>query len=221
MGNQHPNLDWRGEVPVARDFDDPYFSLEDGLAETRHVFLTGNGLPDRFRTGFHIAELGFGTGLNALAAWALWRAAGVEGTLRFTSFEAFPMEPDAMARALAGYPELDELAAPMVAAFETGALDFEGEGLSLRVIHGDARQTLPAWSDQADAWFLDGFSPAKNPELWEPALLAAVAERTATGGTLATYSAAGAVRRALSDAGLTVERIPGFGRKRHMTVARR
>ena len=131
------------------------------------------------------------------------------------------MEPDAMARALAGYPELDELAVPMVAAFETGALDFEGDGLSLRVIHGDARQTLPAWSDQADAWFLDGFSPAKNPELWEPALLAAVAERTATGGTLATYSAAGAVRRALSDAGLTVERIPGFGRKRHMTVARR
>lgn len=221
MGNQHPNLDWRGEVPVARDFDDPYFSLEDGLAETRHVFLAGNGLPDRFRPGFHIAELGFGTGLNALAAWSMWRAAGIEGPLLFTSFEAFPMAPDAMARALAVFPELADFAAPMVAAFSGGGLEFDGDSLSLRVVHGDARETVPAWDDCADAWFLDGFSPAKNPELWEPALLSAVAERVAHGGTLATYSAAGAVRRALSNAGLTVERVPGFGRKRHMTVARR
>ena len=206
---------------MARDFDDPYFSLEDGLAETRHVFLAGNGLPAGFHAGFHIAELGFGTGLNALAAWALWRDAGREGPLQFTSFEAFPMAPDAMARALSVYPELAELAAPMIAAFETGASEFAGEGLSLRVIQGDARETVPAWDDQADAWFLDGFSPAKNPELWEPALLAEVAGHTAPGGTLATYSAAGAVRRALSDAGLSVERIPGFGRKRHMTVAHR
>ena len=221
MGNQHPNIDWRGDVPVARDFDDPYFSLEDGLAETRHVFLAGNGLPGRFRPGFQIAELGFGTGLNALAAWALWCEAGCEGTLNFISFEAFPMAPEAMARALAVYPELAGLAAPMVAAFDRGAFEFEGEGLNLRVVVGDAREKVPEWDGQADAWFLDGFSPAKNPELWEPSLLSAVAAHTAEGGTLATYSAAGAVRRALSDAGLSVARQPGFGRKRHMTVARR
>lgn len=220
MNDQHPELDWRGDVPVARAFDDPYFSLENGLAETRHVFLNGNGLPARFRPGFHIAELGFGTGLNALAAWAAWRASGVAGPLRFTSFEAYPMAPEAMARALSVYPELTDLAAPMIDGLAAGQA-FRGDGLILDVVKGDARVTLPGWTGKADAWFLDGFAPAKNPELWEPSLLAAVADHTCKDGTLATYSAAGAVRRAMEAAGFTVERVPGFGRKRHMTVARR
>jgi tRNA U34 5-methylaminomethyl-2-thiouridine-forming methyltransferase MnmC len=88
------------------------------------------------------------------------------------------------------------------------------------VITGDARQTLPAWGGKADAWFLDGFSPAKNPELWEPVLMQAVGTHTKPGGTAATYSAAGHIRRSLSDAGFDVTRIPGYGRKRHMTRAR-
>jgi tRNA U34 5-methylaminomethyl-2-thiouridine-forming methyltransferase MnmC len=92
--------------------------------------------------------------------------------------------------------------------------------LDLTVIEGDARATLPAWSGSADAWFLDGFAPARNPELWEPALIAEVARHTRPGGTAATYSAAGEVRRALSAAGFAVERRAGHGRKRHMTVAR-
>ncbi len=220
MDDQHPELVWRGDVPVATRFDDPYFSLEDGLAEARHVFLAGNGLPERFCPGFHIAELGFGTGLNALAAWALWQEAGVEGPLQFTSFEAFPMSTDAIARALSVYPELAEPAALLLEALSDGGMEMQAEGLILRVVEGDARVTVPGWNGMADAWFLDGFAPAKNPELWEPALLAAVAERTGEGGTVATYSAAGSVRRALSEAGFTVERVPGFGRKRHMTVAR-
>ncbi len=94
------------------------------------------------------------------------------------------------------------------------------EGLSAEVIPGDARQSLPAWAGQADAWFLDGFAPAKNPELWDPALLAEVARRTAPGGTFATYTAAGHVRRALAAAGFAVARLPGYGRKRHMTAGR-
>ena len=97
MTNQNAELDWREDrVPVSVRFDDPYFSLEDGLAETRHVFLAGNGLPDRFGDGFHIAELGFGTGLNLLTALDAWRKTGQSGTLRFTSFEAFPMTPEDM-----------------------------------------------------------------------------------------------------------------------------
>ena len=219
--DQHPELDWRGDVPVARAFDDPYFSLEDGLAETRHVFLAGNDLPNRFRPGFHIAELGFGTGLNAVAALDAWNNARIEGPLRFTSFEAFPMAPDAMARALSVYPELSVLADQMVTAFKNEALIWQSDQVILEVIQGDARHTLSHWQGCADAWFLDGFAPAKNPELWEEALLAHVAKHTVQDGTAATYSAAGAVRRALSDAGFTVERIPGFGRKRHMTVARK
>ena len=204
---------------MARQFDDPYFSLEDGLAETRHVFLEGNRLPKRFRPGFRIAELGFGTGLNAMAALDCWRSSGIAGPLRFTSFERFPMAPAGAARALKAYPGLADLAAPALAALEGGDT-FTSDDLILRVIIGDARETLPHWQDQADAWFLDGFSPAKNPDLWEPRLMAEVASHTAPGGTAATYTAAGHVRRALSDAGFVVDRAPGFGKKRHMTRAR-
>lgn len=219
--DQHPQIDWRGDVPVARRFDDPYFSLENGLAETRHVFLDGNDLPARFVPGFHIAELGFGTGLNALAALDAWRISGTDGPLQFTSFEAFPMPVDAMDRALSVYPDLTKYAAPVLAALRSDPLNVRTKDLILNVIRGDARATVPAWTGKADAWFLDGFAPAKNPELWEPNLLAEVAHHTYDTGTAATYSAAGHVRTALTDAGFQVDRIPGFGRKRHMTVARK
>lgn len=216
-----PDLDWlgagAGHVPVSRRFADPYFSASDGLAEAIHVFLHGNGLPARFRAGFSIAELGFGTGLNALAARAAWRAAGVAGALAYTAFEAYPLPAGAMARALAPWPGLD--AGPLLAAWERGMRRIRLPGLDLTVIEGDARETLPRWQGRADAWFLDGFAPARNPELWEPGLLCAVARATAPGGTAATYSAAGDVRRRLAAAGFAVTRVPGFGAKRHMTRA--
>lgn len=214
------DLEWRdGAVPVSRRFGDPYFSVHDGLAEARHVFLAGNGLPGRFRPGFHIAELGFGTGLNMLAALIAWRAAGVAGPLRFTSFEAFPMPASDMSRALAAFPEVATVAAPLIEAWAAGARRFRCDGLEAEVIIGDARATLPDWDGRADAWFLDGFAPARNPELWAPPLLAQVARHSAPGATAATYSAAGAVRQALAEAGFAVTRVPGFGRKRHMVRA--
>lgn len=215
-----PALDWRGTVPVARAFDDPYFSLENGLDETRHVFLDGNDLPARFKPGFHIAELGFGTGLNILAALQMWQSSGQTGPLRVTSFERYPMAAADVTRALAGHPELATLSERLGAALLNDPARVVIPGLELELILGDARETLPHWDGRADAWFLDGFAPAKNPELWEPALLLEVSRHTASGGTAATYSAAGHVRRALADAGFTVERRPGYGRKRHMTVAR-
>jgi tRNA U34 5-methylaminomethyl-2-thiouridine-forming methyltransferase MnmC len=218
IGTQKADVIWRdGDVPVSVLFDDPYFSRADGLAETRHVFLAGNGLPERFRPGFHVAELGFGCGLNALAAATAWAAAGMAGALRFTSFEAWPMDAADMARALAGWPELAPLAAPLVAAWSQGARRIALPGRDLEIIEGDARETLPAWTGSADAWFLDGFSPARNPELWEPALLAQVARRSAPGGTFATYSAASAIRESLAAAGFDVIRAPGFGAKKHMS----
>ncbi|MCA0870886.1 tRNA (5-methylaminomethyl-2-thiouridine)(34)-methyltransferase MnmD [Seohaeicola saemankumensis] len=218
MTDQQAVLTWRdGGVPVSDRFDDPYFSLQDGLAETRHVFLAGNGLPERFAPGFHIAELGFGTGLNMLTAWAAWERAGQDTPLRFTSFEAFPMAAEDRARALDAFPELEPWVARFWAGWTGARCDLPT--LRLEVIHGDARQTLPAWRGAADAWFLDGFSPAKNPELWQPDLMAEVARHTAPGGTAATYTAAGFVRRGLEAAGFTVERHPGYGRKRHMTRA--
>lgn len=221
MTDQTAKLDWRDGVPIATAFDDPYYSLEDGLAETAYVFLAGNDLPARFGGGFRIAELGFGTGLNLLVTWAAWARAGCPGQLHFTSFEAFPMHLDDMRKALDHFPQVKPFADTLLSEWHPakGKITLS-DGPTLHVITGDARRSVPAWDGKADAWFLDGFSPAKNPELWEPSLLQAVASHTNPGGTAATYSAAGHVRQALTDAGFDVIRTPGFGRKRHMTRAR-
>ena len=217
QGQSHElgGLDWRdGVIPVSRRFDDPYFSLNDGLAETRHVFLAGSDLPARLRPGFQVAELGFGTGLNLLAL----HIANPGVPIRFTSFEAFPLTADEIARALEHFPEAHAVAEPFLTAWEQGERRFKIGSITAEIIVGDARQTLPNWQGRADAWFLDGFSPAKNPELWSPDLLTQVARHTGPGGSFATYTAAGHVRRALEAAGFHVKRCPGHGRKRHMTV---
>jgi tRNA U34 5-methylaminomethyl-2-thiouridine-forming methyltransferase MnmC len=214
-------IDWReGGTPVSARFDDPYFSLHDGLTETRHVFLAGNDLPARFRVGFHIAELGFGTGLNLVAAVLLWQRTSQRGRLAFTSFEAYPMPAADMERALAAFPETAAIARPLIDAWARGARRFAFGPADVDIVEGDARHTLPGWPGRADAWFLDGFSPAKNPELWGADLMAEVARHTAPGGSFATYTAAGFVRRALQAAGFQVERRPGHGRKRHMSCGR-
>ncbi|KUF12735.1 tRNA (5-methylaminomethyl-2-thiouridine)(34)-methyltransferase MnmD [Pseudoponticoccus marisrubri] len=220
MADQSPPLTWRDGTPVSTRFDDPYFSLQNGLAETRHVFLSGNDLPARFRDGVHIAELGFGTGLNLLATLDLWQRSGQRGQLRYTTFEAYPLAAGDMDQAQAAFPELAPLAAKLAPHWRAGARAFETPTLRFEMVEGDARDTLPRWPGRADAWFLDGFSPARNPELWDARLLQEVAGHTAPGGTAATYTAAGHVRRALAAAGFEVIRIAGFGRKRHMTVAR-
>lgn len=203
-------IEWRGAVPVSNRFDDPYFSLAGGLAETRHVFLAGNDLPQRLRPGFHVAETGFGTGLNLLAL-----AQVAQVPVRFTSFEAFPLGMEELARAHAAFPELADLSAQLRAGW--GAAQLQVGQVTAEVILGDARETLPAWQGRADAWFLDGFSPARNPELWSDALLAEIGRHTAPGGSFATYTAAGHVRRALEAAGFEVARSPGFAGKRHMS----
>lgn len=214
--HDQPAIEWRGDVPVATRFGDPYYSLHGGADETTHVFLRGNDLPARFRPGFHIAELGFGTGLNFLVALTAFRACGCGGVLRFTSFEAYPMAPADLARALTAWPDL-----PIEILIDVaGAPRIEGTDFDLTLIVGDARARLPEWPGRADAWFLDGFAPARNPELWGDALMAQVAAHTVPGGTFATYSAAGEVRRSLATAGFAVERVAGYGTKRHMTRGR-
>lgn len=210
--NQSPaDLDWRdGDIPVSRRFDDPYFSLNGGLEETQHVFLGGNDLPARLRPDFHVAELGFGTGLNLLAL-----AQVATQPIRFTSFEAYPMNMAELERAHAAFPALADLAGQLRAGWPSRR--FAVGTVRAEIIEADARAALPAWQGRADAWFLDGFSPAKNPELWGADLMAEVARHTAPGGTFATYTAAGHVRRALAAAGFDVSRAPGFAGKRHMS----
>ncbi len=219
-GQQQGGVDWKdGVIPVSRAFDDPYFSLNDGLAETRHVFLAGNDLPARLVPGFEIAELGFGTGLNLLATRIA--AGDLPGPIGYTSFEAYPLTAPDIARALDLFPQVRAHAGPFLTAWAQGATRFTLGPLQVDIVLGDARDTLPAWQGLADAWYLDGFSPAKNPELWSDDLMTEVARHTAKGGTFATYTAAGHVRRSLEAAGFAVKRRQGHGRKRHMTTGQR
>ncbi len=218
-----PDLAWTEEgAPYAPAFDDTYFARADGRGETRHVFLAGNDLPARWRAGgdFTIAELGFGTGLNFVESWRQWRdSAPPGGCLTYVGFERHPLAAADMRRALSHWPDLTALAEwllrrwPPDAADTTWQLD---DRLRLRLFLGDANATLPEWTGAADAWYLDGFAPAKNPELWNAALLQAVHDRTRPGGGFATYTAAGWVRRNLQAAGFAVRKAPGFAGKRHM-----
>ena len=212
-----------GDVPISSDYDDPYFAREDGLGETRHVFLGGNGLPARWRgrAAFTVAELGFGTGLNCLATIKAWRdfADKPTGTrLNFVSFEKAPLAPADMARALRAWPELADLAALLVDGWlvrpTEGTVRVALPGVMVDVLIGDAAVRLGDWAGAADAWYLDGFSPSRNGDLWSAAVMERVFALTAPGGTFATYSAAGWVRRNLAAAGFVVEKFPGHGRKR-------
>lgn len=205
-----------------------YFSVEDGLAEARTVFLAGCGLPAAWagRGDFTIAELGFGTGLNLLALWQLWRAhrPSSGARLHMVSFEGYPMAVEDAARALSRWPELAPLAGALLSRWPVRArgvqrLDWPQDGLSLTLHIDDISRALPNAEFCADAWFLDGFSPARNPDMWSEATLAAVAARTRPGGRAASFTVAGAVRRGLEAAGFRVTRAPGHGRKRERLEA--
>lgn len=204
------------ETPINQNFDDPYYSFHNGLAESDYVFIQGNQLPIRLKNQFHIAELGFGTGLNFFLVWELWERIGSEGQIEFTSFEQYPMKAEDRRRALLQFPSI----LPKLEKFETQFTNnqFEALNIKLNIIEGDARITLPEWKGLAQAWFLDGFSPSKNPELWEESLLKSVFDHSQKGATLSTYSAAGHVRQKLEKSGFEVRRVKGFAHKRHMTI---
>lgn len=205
------------EVPINQNFDDPYYSFLNGEEESEYVFLQGNQLSERLKSQFHIAELGFGTGLNFFLLWELWQNLGIEGQIQFTSFELYPMAQSDRRRALLQFPKILQKLELFEAQF-CGQV-FENSLIKLNIIEGDARKTLPCWNGQADAWFLDGFSPLKNPELWEENLLKSVFEHSRQGATASTYSAAGHIRRKLELAGFKTQRIKGYAHKRHMTIA--
>lgn len=175
---------------------------------------------------FTIGELGFGTGLNFLATWKLWRDTAPNGArLSFINVEGAPLGPGELERAHGAFPSLSREAAALRAAYPPRArgfhvVDLDG-GVRLMLLFGDAATMLRELEAQADAWFLDGFAPAQNPGMWTDEVLAHVARCSKPGASAATYTAAGDVRRALEAAGFTVDRIPGFGRKKHMVRATR
>lgn len=221
-----PDLTWDGARPHNRAYDDSYFAAGDGLAESRHVFLGGNQLPQRLQSARRlcVGELGFGTGLNLAATWqALEAHASSDAVLDYVSVEARPMPPDDMRRALGAWADLSPMAAAIARACEHLApgpnLRVLADGrIRLLLLVGDVDARLPTLHAQVDAWFLDGFAPARNPAMWSPAVCAQLARLSAPGATLATYTAAGWVRRNLQAAGFAVQKTPGHGRKRDMTV---
>ncbi|KJH74406.1 MULTISPECIES: bifunctional tRNA (5-methylaminomethyl-2-thiouridine)(34)-methyltransferase MnmD/FAD-dependent 5-carboxymethylaminomethyl-2-thiouridine(34) oxidoreductase MnmC [unclassified Pseudomonas] len=221
----HAQLDWDDQgLPRSRVFDDVYFSDLSGLDETRYVFLQQNALSERFATlqageRLVIGETGFGTGLNFLCAWQLFEAQAVPGVrLHFVSVEKYPLTLPDLQRALALWPELkpfaDQLLAQYVAihqGFQRLVLD--NGRVTLTLLIGDALEQLPQLDAQVDAWFLDGFAPAKNPDMWTAELFAELARLAAPGSTISTFTSTGWVRRLLNAAGFKMKRTPGIGHK--------
>lgn len=214
-------------LPRSQIYGDVYFSSQDGLAESRAVFLGGCGLPEawRGRRRFVVGELGFGTGLNIAALLKLWRETRPSGAvLHVFSVEAHPISAQEAARALARWPELGEVAARLTARWPGRArgfhrLDLPEDGVIVDIAVMEAAEALSRWSGLADAWFLDGFAPARNPAMWREEVLRLVAARSAPGARAATFTVAGEVRRGLAAAGFAVAKRPGFGRKRERLEA--
>lgn len=235
---QHAQLRWNDQgTPVSRVFDDVYFSNQNGLKETGYVFLQGNHLPERFATHprdlFIVAETGFGTGLNFLTLWQafdVFTASEPEARLQrlhFISCEKFPLTTSDLDAALQSWPSLANYASQLreqwpLALPGCHRLLLDGGRITLDLWFGDINQLIPTFDDtlnqQIDAWFLDGFAPSKNPEMWTPELFDCMARLARPGGTLATFTAAGFVRRGLQQAGFEVSKRKGFGEKREMLI---
>ncbi len=227
---QKPILEWRSlhpqgiPQPYSRVFQDVYYSSDNGLLETDYVFLQGNQLTQRWQqlssSDFTIIETGFGTGLNFLCAAQLWlQVAPKDALLHFVSVEKYPLSSQEMAAAQQAWPELSHLCDPFLGQYESlmgeSVLLFDGR-VRLTLLLGDATECLSQFKTPADAWFLDGFSPAKNPDMWQPALFAQVARLSKTDTTLATFTSAGMVKRGLQSVGFKVNKKAGFGKKREM-----
>jgi tRNA 5-methylaminomethyl-2-thiouridine biosynthesis bifunctional protein len=212
--------------PYSASFDDVYHSAYGGPAQARHVFLSGNELPQRWqgKDRFVILETGFGFGLNFLAAWQAWRDDPLHcRRLHFVSFEKHPFSASDLMTAHARWPEFGEISAQLLEhwpALTAGVhrLYLNDGQVILTLIFGDAATQLRAVNATVDAFFLDGFSPAKNPELWSPYFCKGLTRLAAPGATLATWTVAGQVRQALSAAEFEVKKAPGFTGKRQMLV---
>lgn len=231
-------LDWSEDgLPFSVQFQDIYYSRGDALGESNHVFVQGNALEQRWSVApaapgtFVVAELGFGAGLNFLLTWRRWQEQGARHPgwrrLHYLAFERYPLRADDMQRLHLLWPQLTRYSRSLL---DTMRSDCSGrhrfvldKTVCLDLIIGDASTELARRSSQdnkVDAWFLDGFSPGKNPRLWHDDLFYLMAQHSAVGGTVATYSCAGSVRRGLQKAGFDVSKETGFSNKRHMLCGR-
>lgn len=219
-------IEWRDGQPYASAFQDVYFSTDNGLEETKFVFLTQNDLTSRFKdlknANFTIAETGFGTGLNFLSTWQLWsELAPSDSYLHFISVEKYPLSIDDIRLALAYWPTLVDYSQQLLAQYQQLSpgihqLSFADGKVTLSLLIGDVTEMLPQMNTPIDAWFLDGFSPAKNPDMWSATLFQNMARLSHPLTTFATFTSAGDVRRGLQAVGFQVIKLAGFGKKREM-----
>ncbi|MHB1084383.1 MAG: bifunctional tRNA (5-methylaminomethyl-2-thiouridine)(34)-methyltransferase MnmD/FAD-dependent 5-carboxymethylaminomethyl-2-thiouridine(34) oxidoreductase MnmC [Thiobacillus sp.] len=221
-------LEFRDGVPYSALYGDIYHSADGGAGQARHVFLYGCGLPEGWagRTNFVMLETGFGTGLNFLTTWAAWRADPARSArLHFLSVEKHPFRVDDMARLHAQWPEFSDLSNELLANWPTLTPGFhrialDGGRVQLILMLGEALDCLPQVQAGVDAFYLDGFAPDCNADMWQPKLFAELARLARPGAVAATYTVSAAVREGLSQAGFVCEKREGYGRKRHCLAAR-
>ncbi|WP_194791358.1 bifunctional tRNA (5-methylaminomethyl-2-thiouridine)(34)-methyltransferase MnmD/FAD-dependent 5-carboxymethylaminomethyl-2-thiouridine(34) oxidoreductase MnmC [Pseudomonas sp. UFMG81] len=223
--HQNAQVDWDDQGrPHSRQYDDVYFSREDGIDETVHVFIEQNHLRQRFaelapHACLVIGETGFGTGMNFFCAWQLFsELAHPDARLHFVSVEKYPLTRDDLARAMQLWPAFAAFTGPLLeqyVAIHPGFQQFSLDGgrVTLTLMIGDALEQLPQLDARIDAWFLDGFAPAKNPDMWTPELFTQLARLSHPGTTLGTFTTTGWVRRSLVEAGFTMKKVPGLGKK--------
>jgi tRNA 5-methylaminomethyl-2-thiouridine biosynthesis bifunctional protein len=219
-------LDWQQGQPYSARFGDVYFSRDSGLEEKRYVFLQGNRLIERFASlpkgsALSVGETGFGTGLSFLCSWQLFdRIVSPGASLDFFSIEKYPLDEEELSAALALWPELRPYADELMLRWRRrvpgwNRWSFAGGRVRLTLVIDDVAKALPEMHG-IDAWFLDGFSPARNPEMWAQQVFHEIVRASRAGATFATYTCASVVRRGLEQAGFQVRKMPGFGRKREM-----
>ena len=234
---QTAELDWEIvddiEIPISKQFGDVYFSKDNGLLETRHVFLNGNDLTERLSQVhdyqyFCVGETGFGTGLNILTLWQLWQQVRLDNHshLHVVSVEKFPLNKADLIRALNVWTELKPLAEKLIQQYPLPIagchrLSFPEERFSIDLWLGDAQDIFPTIpkTQTVNAWFLDGFAPSCNPDMWQANVLDHMVRLSDFGTTFASFSVAGVLKRGLKQHGIQISRPRGFGHKREMLKA--
>ncbi len=221
-----PELGWKEDkTPVSGRFDDVYYSVDDGQAESLYVFVNGCGLPDAFqgKDSFCVAETGFGTGLNFLLTWKAWKESGTTCRLHFVSVEAFPLTREQLSAAYDTFNGLEEYCEEFLQNYPTLTPGFHhivlNDGaVKLTLLFGEAADMFSKLEARIDAWYLDGFAPAKNPEMWRAEVFEQIGRLSADAAVVSTFTAAGFVKRGLRDVGFEMSKRKGFGRKRESLI---
>ena len=223
---QFANIKWQEYTPYSLDFNDIYFNSENGLRETEYVFIAQNRLKERFaelkNEKFTIIETGFGTGLNFYCTAAHFLAlAPKETTLHYFSIEKFPLAPNDMQKVAAFWPQFNAISSEFLAKYvdlkpSLNHINIAEDRVLISLQADDILSALPQIAQKADAWFLDGFAPAKNADMWSEDVFKHIARLSKSETTFATFTSAGAVRRGLECVGFEVKKHAGFGKKREM-----